>query len=191
MLFNPSLRNSERQAGEMREAAGQSLEGKLDDVVAATVMTYLDLGRARRSLETVRGSAESFLAAEQIIAERVRAGLELPIETTRARLNTARSNAEQVGLATQVSLLEARLRSLVGLPSAQTILTAPADIPLADPEETPERLISLAPRTQPRPPRARRGSRGQGIRRQERGGHALAAHQPRRPVRPLQPDQQL
>ena len=144
VLFNPSLRNSERQAGEMREAAGQSLEGKLDDVVAATVMTYLDLGRARRSLETVRGSAESFLAAEQIIAERVRAGLELPIETTRARLNTARSNAEQVGLATQVSLLEARLRSLVGLPSAQTILTAPADIPLADPEETPERLISLA-----------------------------------------------
>jgi len=109
------------------------------------VLTYLDLDRARRSLDTVRGSAASFRAAEQIIEERVRAGLDLPIETTRARLNTARSNAEQVSLESGIRLLEARLRDLVGLPAAaQTMLTAPAEIPLADPEETPERLIALA-----------------------------------------------
>ena len=144
VLYNRSLRDSERQAGRMREAAGQSLEGKRDDIVAATVLAYLDLGRARRSLDSVRGSAENFLAAEQIVEERVRAGLDPPIETTRARLNTARSNADQVVLESQITLLEGRLRSLTGIPQTQAILTIPAEVPLADPDETPDRLVSLA-----------------------------------------------
>jgi outer membrane protein TolC len=143
-LFNASLRNSERQAGQMREAAGQSLEGKRDDIVAATVLAYLDLGRARRSLDSIRGSSENFLAAEQIVEERVRSGLELPIETTRARLNTARSNADQVVLESQIALLEGRLRSLTGIPQTQAILTVPAEVPVADPDESPDRLVSLA-----------------------------------------------
>ncbi len=144
VLFNPSLRHSERQAGRMREAAGQSLEAKRDDIVAATVLAYLDLARARRSLDTVRGSVGNFLAAEQIVEERVRAGLDPPIETTRARLSTARSNAQQVGLESRIALLEARLRDLTGLPQTQAILTVPAEVPLPDPDETPDRLVAMA-----------------------------------------------
>jgi len=144
VLFNPSLRNSERQAGRMRESAGQSLEAKRDDIVAATVLAYLDLARARRSLDTVRGSFEHFLAAQQIVEERVRGGLDPPIESTRARLSTARSNAEQVGLESRLALLEARLRGLTGLPQTQAVLTVPAEVPLPDPDETPDRLVALA-----------------------------------------------
>jgi outer membrane protein TolC len=92
----------------------------------------------------VRGSAQNYLAAEQIVEERVRAGLDPPIETTRARLNTARSRAEQVGLESQMALLEARLRHWAGIPQTQAILTAPAEVPLGQPDETPDRLISLA-----------------------------------------------
>jgi outer membrane protein TolC len=143
-LFNASLRNSERQAGQMREAATRSVEGKRDDIAATTVLTYLDLDRARRSLESVRASAQNYLAAEQIMEERARAGLDPPIESTRARLNTARSRAEQVGLESQVTLLESRLRHLAGIPQTQAILTVPAEVPLAGTEETPDRLISLA-----------------------------------------------
>lgn len=144
VLFNPSLRNSERQAGRMREAAGQSLEARRDDIVAATVLAYLDLAHARRSLDTIRGSMEHFFAAEQIVEERVRAGLDPPIETTRARLGTARSNAEQVGLESRIALLEARLRGLTGLPQSQAIRTVPVEVPLPDPDETPDRLVALA-----------------------------------------------
>ena len=143
-LFNPSLRNSERQAGKMRDAAERSLEQKLDDTVAAAVQTYLDLDRVRRSLETVRGSGQSYLAAEQIVEERVRAGLDPPIETTRARLNTARSHAEQVGLESQAAMLEARLRSWVGIPQTEAIVTVPAEVPPIRADETVDRLISLA-----------------------------------------------
>ena len=147
-LFNPSLRNSERQAGKMRDAAERSLEEKLDDAVGATVLTYFDLDRARRSLDAVRAAAQNFLAAEQIIAERVRAGLDPPIEITRAQLNTARSHADQVGLESQVAILESRLRSWVGIPQATAIVTVPAEIPPMQPDETPDqtidRLLSLA-----------------------------------------------
>jgi outer membrane protein TolC len=143
-LLNPSLRNSERQAGQMREAAGQNLEGKRDEIVAATVLTYLDLDRARRSLETVRGSTQNFLAAEQIIDERVRGGLEPPIETARARLSTARSNSEQVAFETQVALLEARLRDLTGMPQSQALLISPPEVPISGSDDSLDRLVSLA-----------------------------------------------
>ena len=143
-LFNASLRNSERQAGKMRDASERSLEQTLDDTVAATVVTYFDLDRARRSLESVRGRNENFLAVEQIVEERVRAGLDPPLETTRARLNTARSRSEQVALETQATVLEIRLRGFTGIPQTDAIVTAPAEIPPARADETVDRLISLA-----------------------------------------------
>ncbi|OFW44901.1 MAG: hypothetical protein A3J28_02270 [Acidobacteria bacterium RIFCSPLOWO2_12_FULL_60_22] len=148
-LFNSSLKNSQRQADQMRAAAEKSLEGKRDDIVAATVLTYLDLDRSRRSLESVHSRTESFLATEQIVEERVRAGLETPLETTRAKLNTARSRSEQVGLENQAALLEARLRDLTGIPQTGAIATAPAEIPAGRPDETVDRLVALAQENNP------------------------------------------
>lgn len=128
-LFNPNLKNVARQAGQMREATQRSLEAKRDEIIAQTVLTYLDLDRSRRSLEYARSQRQNLLAAERIVNERVQAGLETPLERTRARLQTARSRRRSVALENQVAMLEFTLRDLIGVPQSEAILTETAQVP--------------------------------------------------------------
>jgi outer membrane protein TolC len=143
-LFNGNLRNLERQAGQMSSAADESLEDQRDTTVSETVLTYLDLDRSRRSLEYVRGQTASLGAAAQITEERVREGLEPPLESTRARLGAARAQSQQTALENQISLLEFRLRDLTGIPQTETIETVPAEIPLLSEGETLEQMAARA-----------------------------------------------
>ena len=143
-LFNRSLRNLERQAGQMRLAADESLEDQRDTTVADTVLTYLDLDRSRRSLEYLRNQTASLGAAAQITDERVAAGLEPPLESTRARLGTARSQSQETALENQIALLEFRLRDLVGIPQTEAIETVPAEIPMLSSGETLEQVAARA-----------------------------------------------
>ena len=147
-LFDRNLRNLERQAGQMQQAAGKSLEDVRDQVVADTVLTYLDLDRSRRSLEYLAGQVESLEASAQLTEERVQSGLEPPLDTTRARLGAARARAELAALENQISLLEFRLRDLTGLPASQRIETQAAEVPPL-PAATLEEWIARARASQP------------------------------------------
>ena len=141
-LFNPALRNLEKQAGQMQVAAEKSLEQKQDDVVAQTALTYLDLVRSRRSLEYLTGYNQSLAAAEQIISERVQAGLDQPIEATRAKLNTAKAHSEAVGVQNQIAMLEYSLRDLTGIPQSQAIEVEPVEIPALPEGETLDQVVA-------------------------------------------------
>ena len=143
-LFDRSLKNQQHQADQMRVAAEKSLEEKRDDIVAETAMTYLDLDRSRRSLEYVRGQAQSWQRMAQITEERVRAGLEPALELSRAQLNSARARSRQVAAENQVAALENRLRDLLGLGESVSLQTEPAEIPLFRPDETVEQLLARA-----------------------------------------------
>jgi outer membrane protein TolC len=143
-LFDVNLRNLERQAGRMQEAGAKSLEEARDQVLASTVATYLDLDRSRRSLEYVRGEAESLEAAVNIIEERVAAGLEPRVESTRARLDSARARSALETLQNRIALLEFELRDLTGIPQTEAIQTQPAEIPLGMGEATLEEWIARA-----------------------------------------------
>ncbi|MBI2816844.1 MAG: TolC family protein [Acidobacteria bacterium] len=143
-FLNPNLRNLERQAGQMEAAVTKTLEQKRDDVVAQTVLTYLDLDRSRRSLQYVKGQAQSLSEAEQIMAERVRAGLDAPIEDTRAKLNTARSRSAMTGVQNQIAMLEFTLRDLTGIPQSDSLALEPAEVPALPADDTLEQLIARA-----------------------------------------------
>ena len=143
-LFDPNLRNLERQAGQMAQAAGKSLVETQDQIVAETVLTYLDLDRSRQSLKYLRSETETLEAAEQITADRVEAGLELPLEGTRAQLSTARSRSQLAALENQISLLEFRLRDMTGIAQSEPIVTQTAEVPSLAADETVEGLIARA-----------------------------------------------
>ncbi|HWP83627.1 MAG TPA: TolC family protein [Terriglobia bacterium] len=143
-LFDRNLRNLERQAGQMRQAAGSSLVETQDQVVAETVLTYLDLDRSRRSMEYLRNEAQNLQALEQITAERVAAGLELPMEATRAQLSAARARSRLAAVENQVSLLEFRLRDLTGIPQSEGILTEGAEVPGLPAGDTLESMTARA-----------------------------------------------
>ena len=143
-LYNPNLKNLERQAGQMRVAAGKSLEEKRDDIVAQTVLTYLDLDRSRRSLEYIRAHAQTLLAAEQIVNEQVQSGLEPPLEGTRAKLSTARSRSRVVTVENQIAMLEYTLRDMTGIPQSEAIIPEAAEVPALPADETQEQLLARA-----------------------------------------------
>ncbi len=143
-LINPNLRNQERQAGEMARAAEKSLEQKRDDVAAQTVLAYLDLDRSRRSVEYLRAYTKSLAESEQIMAERVAAGLDTPIEGAKAKLNAARSRSETVGVESGISLLEFTLRDLTGIPQSEPVSLEEPRVPALPPDETLDRLIARA-----------------------------------------------
>ncbi|MBI3934101.1 MAG: TolC family protein [Acidobacteria bacterium] len=143
-LFDRNLRNLERQAGQMQQAAGKSLVETEDQVVAEAVLTYLDLDRSRRSIEYLRSETQNLLAVQQITSDRVEAGLELPLETTRAQLSTARSRSQLTALENQISLLEFRLRDLAGIPQTESILTEASEVPILAADETMDGLVARA-----------------------------------------------
>ena len=148
-LFNPNLKNLEKQASQMRLAAEKSLENKQDEIVAQTVLTYLDLDRSRRSLEYVQSRTGISAETEQIIQDRVQAGLEPPLEDTKARLNTARFRNQAVALQNRIGMLEFTLRDLIGRPQTERIITEPAEVPALSPEETVEQLEARAVESNP------------------------------------------
>ncbi len=147
-LFDRNLRNLEKQAGQMQQAAGKSLEDTQDQVVADTALTYLDLDRSRRSLDYLRGQVESLEASAQLTEERVQSGLQPPLDTTRARLGAARARSELAALENQVSLLEFHLRDLTGIPASERIETQAVEVPPL-PDATLEEWIARALANQP------------------------------------------
>jgi len=143
-LFNPSLRNLEKQAAEMQLSAEQSLEQKRDEMVTRTILTYLDLDRSRRSLDYAQGQARSLEAAAGIMQERLEAGLETPVEATRARLNAARARQQLVALENRIGMLAFTLRDLTGIPQSQAVLTEQTEVPATEIDEPLERWIARA-----------------------------------------------
>jgi outer membrane protein TolC len=143
-LINPNLRSIERQAGQMERAAQKSLEQKRDDIVAQTVLAYLDLDRSRRSVEYLRAYTKSLAEAEQIMAERVEAGLDPPVEGTKAKLNAARSRSQTVGVESQIAMLEFTLRDLTGMAQSEPVSLEEPQVPALPPDETLDRLVSRA-----------------------------------------------
>ena len=143
-LYDRNLRNLERQAGQMQQAAGKSLVETQDQVIAETVLTYLDLDRSRRAVEYLRSETQNLQAAQEITTDRVEAGLELPLEATRAQLSTARSRSGLAALENQISLLEFRLRDLTGILQSERIATESSELPSLSPEETLDGLVARA-----------------------------------------------
>jgi outer membrane protein TolC len=122
-LFDASLRNIERQASAMRDAAAKNADEQRDAALLEVVHVYLDLDRNQRSLVMLRAQSNSLEATAELIAERVNAGLDTALEGSKARLAAAKVRANLKTLEGAVSLLTFRLRDLAGIAQDEPIET--------------------------------------------------------------------
>ena len=143
-LFDRNLSNLEKQAGKMRDAASQSLEEKRDEIATVTASVYLDLDRSRRSMAFFQSQAQALSAIEEMLRQRVEEGLEPPLESARAALETARINSNVVMLENRIAQLDFQLRDLAGITEPVSIETQAVNIPPLEPEQSPDRLYALA-----------------------------------------------
>jgi len=126
-FYNPLLKGQQRAAEDRAKNQKLELDRIKDDVTVRTATAYLELAKARHSLELLRAEQASGGKILQAIRDRVAANQELPIEITRTQLTVARVAESIVKLEDRADYLESQLRDLTGLPETRSLDVEPAD----------------------------------------------------------------
>jgi len=142
-IFNGPLRGEFRAAEERAEGQRLAFESTRDAVIVRAASAYLELAKVRRSLELLRQERESAQRIMDITRERLGAGVELPIEVTRAQLTAARIEQRIVHLEGREEALEGELRGLLRLPTNQRLEVAPEELP-ASADQPVRELVAMA-----------------------------------------------
>jgi outer membrane protein len=133
-LLDPMARSDIRAGQQREEQMRVALDGTRDAVITRVASAYLELVkvRSRELLLSERAGAARILA---YMHQRVDAGLELPIEITRAQLTAAKIEQAIARQENGADALSDQLRADLGLASDQLINVAPADLPaVAEPD---------------------------------------------------------
>lgn len=142
-LFNPPLRGQARAAKDMSQAQRAAVEGERDKVIVQVSSNYLELDEVNHSITLLQQELQSAQKVIQVTKERVQAGLELPIEETRAELAHAQINERLVNLEGQQDVLEQDLHIETGLPDNQPIVPTNTTLP-PETKMTTGQLLTLA-----------------------------------------------
>ncbi len=135
-LINPSLRDFVRAArAEWQESTVQTKDQR-QQVIQDTVLSYAELSKWETLMTHLSHQYEDALKMEQIVNQRVLAGVDTPLLRNHARLNTARVYLHISQAQGAIDVLRNRLSQVTGLP-ATAIETVPESIP-ALPEVKPE-----------------------------------------------------
>ncbi len=138
-IYNRSQSFRLREAGEMVHAASQSAGAKSMEVAYQVAVTYLDFERATRAQIAAGRQVEMLARMQGLIEERVKAGREIPLDLTRARVQTARARSQAQTIQGNVELLEEALRADLGLSDDVHIIPvetqAPSHAELPESEE--------------------------------------------------------
>src|SRR2546426_7206539 len=128
-IFNGPLRGEFRAAEERAEGQRLAFESTRDAVIVRSASACLELAKVRRSLDLLRQERESAQRIVDITREPLGAGVELPIEVTRAQLTAARIEQRIVHRAGREEALEGDMRGLLRLPTNQRLEVAPEELP--------------------------------------------------------------
>ncbi len=131
LLLNLPQRHAITESRQMWRAAESGASARGDEIAWRTASVYLELHKTKRSLEFARREVESATRIEQAVAERVREGRDIPLESTKARLAVARLRQRLTALEGQAAVLETTLRGLTGIPAGEPMETVEIAAPLA------------------------------------------------------------
>jgi outer membrane protein len=128
-VFNPAQREFVRAAKEDWTVSKAQSGDQRAQVVADTALTYIELSRWEERLPILRSEMNVVNDVEYTVAERVKAGVDSPIEQTRAKLADAQTRVHIAEAEGAVDILRTRLAQLTGLP-ADSIRTERESIPV-------------------------------------------------------------
>ncbi|MGH9738993.1 MAG: TolC family protein [Candidatus Acidiferrales bacterium] len=124
-IFDPLLRGQQHAAEDRAKNQKIEMDRMHDDIVVRTATAYLNLAAVQHSLQLMQTEKSSSQTILQIVQERERANLALPIDVTGAQLTLARIDENTVKLQDQEQALEQQLRQLTGTPESQEIRANP------------------------------------------------------------------
>jgi len=119
LLLNEAQREFIRAARSDTRAASLSREEKKSQVILETALSYSELDKNEASITILRQQEDAAAKFETIEQQRIQAGVDAPIELTRARLNSARIRLKIAELLAGADTLRLRLSQLTGLPARE------------------------------------------------------------------------
>jgi len=127
-VINPALREFVRQARTEWEASQVSSKDQREQVIEDAVLSYTELNKWESLLAHLSEEYSATLKMEQLVNERIQAGVDNPQARTQARLNTARVYLHIAQAQGSIDVLRSQLSHWTGLPAA-SIETDPESIP--------------------------------------------------------------
>ncbi len=127
-LLNFAQKEFIRAAKSEWNVAGTLKEDQRDQVILETAITYIELDKLAASLTLLRHQEEAATRVEQIVEERIAAGVDSEVERTRARLAAARVRMRLAEAQGALDVLRLRLANLTGL-TEDSIITITESIP--------------------------------------------------------------
>jgi outer membrane protein TolC len=128
-VFNPAQREFARAAKADWGASKAQSGDQRAQVVTDAALTYIELSRWEQRLPILRSEIDVVNDIEYSVAERVKAGVDNPIEQTRAKLVDAQTRVHIAEAEGAVDILRTRLEQMTGLP-ANSITTVRESIPV-------------------------------------------------------------
>jgi outer membrane protein TolC len=115
-LFNPALRDFVRAARLEYKAIGEENKDRRNQIVQDTVLTYLELVKWEQEMDQLRQHHEDALKAQEIVDQRVQAGVDSQQIGKQARLASARTSLRIIQAEGAIDVLRTNLSQLTGVP---------------------------------------------------------------------------
>jgi outer membrane protein TolC len=147
-VFNPAQREFIRAAKAEWGASKAQTEDQRAQVISETALTYIELSRWEERLPILRSEMDVVTDVQYAVSERVKAGIDSPVEQTRAKLLDAQTRVHIAEAEGAVDILKTRLAQLTGLP-ANSIKTVRDSIPVLSEQAPAGDLPSRAAESSP------------------------------------------
>jgi len=147
-VINAALRDFIREARTEWQATSIRSKDERDQLIQDTVLSYAELNKWESLLAHLSEDYSAALKMEQLVNERVQAGVDSAQARTQARLNTARVYLHISQAQGSIDVLRARLSQLTGLPasSIETIADSIPALPEVKQEDNlPARAVETSP----------------------------------------------
>ncbi len=150
-LINPALREFSRAAKAEWQATAIQSKDQRAQLIQDTVLAYTELNKWETLIDHLRQQQSDALRIENIVDQRIRAGVDNPLERNQARLTTAQAHLRVIEAQGSIDLLRERLAQLTGLPAA-SIVTSADSIPELPPinagDDVPAKAAQISPLVQ-------------------------------------------
>jgi outer membrane protein len=141
-LFDPLARSEVRVAEQRQQERQLELDAARDAVIMRVASRYLELAKVRRSRQLLLSERESAARILSYVRQRADAGLELPIEVTRAQLTAAKIEQSIAKLENSADTLADQLRDDLGLAPDEPLEVAAEDLPaVTEPDDLVQQAV--------------------------------------------------
>jgi len=161
-LYNPSLREAIRAARADSQATTAQTKDQRNQVIQDTVLSYASLSRWEQRIGRLQDEQAAAMKLEEAMAERVKEGVDSPLERTKARLTAARLHLRLTEAQGSADVLREHLAKLTGIPPA-SIETVADSVP-AFPALAQDEDLNAKVKSNPAVESARQHARAQYLR---------------------------